>query len=289
MVVVDTAMHNTSDEILHDFTVKARCIVEETIDRKLTPPKLSSPAQNPTEAVVRAIVGRNSIRSTVRRTGIPQNQVKATVVAVGDSCARLHRKLAQNLTCRSLQCDARMVLQEKSRGQMRDRAHLLSVGSAWTWTSIDVDTRFVLHWLVAPCNAIVANSFLNELAPHGPTEVRVTVNGRRQFEWRHNGSREFFIDDEGLERMLGPQPKDRTPDRIRSLNPRDATLDPWLALLSEGFVRKVRRHSATLALLFTYHNFASADADTGISPAMAAGITDHLWPVTEIVEFLNQC
>jgi hypothetical protein len=99
MVVLDTSMpDNASDNTaLHDFTVKARAVVEETIGRKLTPPKLTGFAQSPTEAVVRAIVHRHNIRATVRSTGIRQNKVKAALVAADDSCARLHQKLTQDL------------------------------------------------------------------------------------------------------------------------------------------------------------------------------------------------
>lgn len=273
---------NAFGETLHDFTVRARAVVEETIERKLPGPMAGLRPQNPTEAIIAAIVARHNIRSTVRLTGIPQNRVKEIAVETGESCQRIHKVSTQKPSCVELHCAAQLVLQEKNRREMADRKRLLSVGSAWSWTSIDPDTRFVPHWLVAPYNVATAEIFLKELDFYKPAQARFRISGRSQFEWFPNGHGGCSTVADALRHALETRVCDETREVADEL-----ARDQWLAILSEGLVRKIRRHSAILSLLFTYHNFVSIDPSTKTSPAVTAGISDHVWSLTEMIELLN--
>ncbi len=309
----------------HDFTVTARRVVEQTIGHKLighkptVPPpdapveylstakradgRISDPEEHlgfsrssrrtTVQSVIGAIVRRMNIRSTVHLTGVPQNRVKAIIVRVGEACAQYHQKSVSNMRCGDLQCSLNMVLQEKTRGPMLNRRHLLAVGSAWTWTSIDPESRFVPSWLVAPRNVETARAFLKELTSLSCGRIQVAGRGVETRSSNHDGRNELRLDYEELARAFGS-----AEDYLHAV--RAHVGDPplsmgtgriplaWLNLLSPGFSRQVQRHAALLALLFTFHNFATADPVRQESPAMATGIADHVWDVSEFVGLVEQ-
>jgi hypothetical protein len=60
-----------------------------------------------------------------------------------------------------------------------------------------------------------------------------------------------------------------------------------LTRLTNAFSKKVENHAAALALYFMYYNFGRKHQSLGMTPAMAAGIADHVWSVEEIVSLAN--
>src|SRR4051794_26087541 len=91
--------------------------------------------------VVAALVEGNSIRSTVRMTGVAKNTIVKLIADLGLACMKHHKRTVRNLKVRRLQCDeiwsfigakAKNVdLQKKQQGW----------GDVWTWTAIDADTK----------------------------------------------------------------------------------------------------------------------------------------------------
>ena len=53
--------------------------------------------------------------------------------------------------------------------------------------------------------------------------------------------------------------------------------------LSNGFSRKLQNHQAAVALNYFAYNFIKIDRTLRISPAMAAGVADRLWDVSDLV------
>lgn len=58
---------------------------------------------------------------------------------------------------------------------------------------------------------------------------------------------------------------------------------------SSGFSKKVENHAAMVSLHFMHYNFARAHSALGkqTTPAMAAGVADHVWTVQEIAALLD--
>ena len=57
--------------------------------------------------------------------------------------------------------------------------------------------------------------------------------------------------------------------------------------LTNAFSKKVENHSAALALYFMYYNFGRVHQTLRVTPAMQAGIADHVWGIEEIVGLLD--
>ena len=56
-----------------------------------------------------------------------------------------------------------------------------------------------------------------------------------------------------------------------------------LEVLQIVSARKVENHAAAVALYFMYYNFARVHQTLRVTPAMEAGISDHVWSIAEIV------
>ncbi len=57
--------------------------------------------------------------------------------------------------------------------------------------------------------------------------------------------------------------------------------------LTNAFSKKVENHAAAVALHFMHYNFARIHQTLRVTPAMAAGVTDHVWEIGEIVGLLG--
>ena len=57
--------------------------------------------------------------------------------------------------------------------------------------------------------------------------------------------------------------------------------------LTLAFSKKLENLKAALALYFVYYNFCHVHKTLRMTPAMAAGVADHIWEVSEIVALAN--
>jgi len=56
--------------------------------------------------------------------------------------------------------------------------------------------------------------------------------------------------------------------------------------LTNAFSKKIENHEAAIALHYMHYNFARIHQSLRVTPAMEAGITDHVWTIEEIVRLL---
>jgi hypothetical protein len=68
-----------------------------------------------------------------------------------------------------------------------------------------------------------------------------------------------------------------------SLSDEEAEMDIGYTRLSNGFSRKLRTHAASTALNYFAYNFIQIHRTLRMTPAMAAGVTDRLWKVKDLV------
>src|SRR5437762_205758 len=58
--------------------------------------------------------------------------------------------------------------------------------------------------------------------------------------------------------------------------------------LTNGFSKKVENHAYAVALHFLHYNFARVHKTLRVTPAMEAGLSDHVWSIEEIVGLLER-
>jgi IS1 family transposase len=157
-------------------------LTRDTYEPILYPVNKLTPARR--AAVLTALVEGNSVRSTVRITGVAKNMVTKLLEIAGQVAADYQNQTLRNLTCKRIQCDEIWsFVYGKDRNitpAIRDRAPSL-VGSAWTWTAIDADTKLMLSWMVGQRDEWTAESFIRDLAGRLSGRVQMTTDGLKLY------------------------------------------------------------------------------------------------------------
>ncbi len=264
--------------------------------------------------IVAALVEGNSIRSIVRITRVAKGTVLKLLVDLGRACDEYQRKTLVDLRCKRIQCDeiwsfcyakAKNVPQEK-RGQF-------GYGDVYTWTAIDADTNLAVSWLVGERDAGYAAEFINDLARKLATRIQLTTDGWKAYLEAVEGAFGADIDYAQLVKLYGESPeaeKRYSPaqcigcDRKRvegNPDPRHIStsfverqnLTMRMSMrrftrLTNAFSKKVENLEAAVALHFMWYNFGRVHQSLRVTPAMEAGVSDHVWSVEEIVGLLDR-
>ena len=264
-------------------------------------------------AVVSALVEGCSIRSTVRMTGVAKNTVTKLLVDLGQVCSDFQDQTLRNLTCKRLQLDEIWSFcHSKAKNVPDDKKNTFGYGDVWTWVAIDADTKLVPSWLVAGRDAGSARAFVDDLASRLANRVQLTSDGHKAYLEAVDGAFGGQVDYAMLIKIYGAAPegeKRYSPaecigcdQRVVSGNPdqqhvstsyverQNLTMRMKMrrfTRLTNAFSKKVENHAHAIALHFMHYNFARIHQTLRSTPAMKAGVTDHLWSIEEIVLLLE--
>ena len=264
-------------------------------------------------AVVRCLVEGNSIRSTVRITGVAKNTIVKLLVDLGNACGDYQDGALRNLACQRVQCDEIWSFVAcKENNIPAERRGEPGIGDAWTWTAVDPDTKLILSWFVGTHDTDSAYAFIKDLASRLANRVHLTTDGHTPYLTAVAGVFGDKIDYAMLVKQYGSDPKAEkryspavclstkkvpkvgNPDRdfiCTSHNERQ-NLTTRVGMrrftrLTNAFSTKFENHAAAVCLHFMYYNFARVHQTLKTSPAVAAGIADHVWTIDEIVALLD--
>jgi len=264
-------------------------------------------------AVASALVEGCSIRSTVRMTGVAKNTVTKLLVDLGEVCCDFQDRTLRNLRCKRLQLDEIWSFcYSKAKNVPKERRGEFGYGDVWTWTAIDADTKLVPSWLVGNRDAACAASFVNDLASRLATRVQLTTDGLRAYLDAIDGAFGGQVDYAMLVKLYGKEPEAEkryspaqcigckqtavsgSPERqhISTSYVERQNLTMRMKMrrftrLTNAFSKKVENHAHAIALHFMHYNFARIHQTLRSTPAMKAGVTDHLWSIEEIVLLLE--
>lgn len=265
--------------------------------------------------VIAALVEGNSIRSTVRMTGVAKNTIVKLLADIGFACAEYQDKAFRNLTCKRIECDEIWsFVGAKQKNVPEDRKGEFGMGDVWTWVSIDADTKLVPCWLVGPRNAEAAYEFINDLAGRLKNKIQITTDGLKLYleaiEYAFGGDVDFAQ----LVKIYGKSmsKKDETryspaecigcekkviagfpnPELVSTSYVERQNLTMRMSMrrftrLTNGFSKKVENHAHAIALHYMYYNFVRIHKSLRCTPAMAAGVTNKLWSIEDIVALLD--
>jgi IS1 family transposase len=270
--------------------------------------------------IIACLVEGNSIRSTARLTGAARNTITTLLVNLGQAVSDYQNRTLRNLPSTRIECDEIWAfcyakaknVPEKYRGDW-------GYGDVWTWTAIDPDTKLVASWLVGWRGDTEAVDFLMDLRSRLANRVQLTTDGHVAYAgavervFGTNIDYAQLIKQYGVEHSEDASPTARrySPNKVTGQEVRVMTGDPDPGLIStsyverhnlsmrmsmrrftrltNGFSKKVENHAAMVSLHFMHYNFARAHSALGkqTTPAMAAGVADHVWTVQEIAALLD--
>jgi IS1 family transposase len=260
--------------------------------------------------VINCLIEGCSIRSTVRMTGVAKKTVMRLLIEVGEVCADFQDKAFKNLPCRHLELDemwAWIYCKEKNRTEEIARKHP-DAGDVWLWVAVDADTKLVPSWMLGQRDFTTATVFVSDLASRLANRVQITTDGHRPYLQAIENAFGMDVDYSILQKIYGAPQENETrysPARCIGAEIRHVSGNPerkhistsyverqnWTVRtkmrrytrLSNGFSRKAVNHAAAVALNYFAYNFIQIHSTLRTSPAQAAGITDHLWSVNDLV------
>lgn len=265
--------------------------------------------------VVKCLVEGNSIRSTSRITNVARNTVAKLILDLGEACELYHDAHVRNLTTKHVACDeiwsyvgkkdANCTPGERASGE---------VGSIWTWTAIDADSKLIVSWLVGGRDGEYAYAFMSDVAERLANRVQLTTDAHAVY---FQAVRESFgeaVDYAMLIKKYGksynPTPEAHySPAVCTGIEKKPITGNPERSLIStsyverqnltmrmnmrrftrltNGFSKSVEYHIASIAIYFMRYNFVRIHQTLRCSPAMEAGLTTHLWDIGELVDLMK--
>ncbi len=131
--------------------------------------------------VIGALIEGNSIRSTVRMTGVCKDAVLKLIRDMGAACAAFHDSAVRGVRVQRVQCDevwSFCYAKEKNVPESKQGA---GAGSVWTWTAIDADSKLILSYLCGGRDASWACKFMEDLASRVTTRIQITTDGHRAY------------------------------------------------------------------------------------------------------------
>jgi len=263
--------------------------------------------------VIRTLCEGNSIRSTARITGTAINTVVKLLREVGAACLDYQNKTMHNLPCKKLQCDEIWsFVYAKDKNVPAQHNGEFGYGDVWTFTAIDADTKLVPAWLVGLRNEHSAYEFLNDLKNRLANKVQLTTDGHRMYYEAVNHVFGNDIDYAMLIKYYGNTQDEYgrySPPRCTHAKAKLVNGSPDMTKVSTSYIerqnltmrmgmrrftrltnafsKKLENHEYALALYFMHYNFARPHKTLTNpypkSPAMAAGLTNHIWTIEEIV------
>ncbi len=270
--------------------------------------------------VVKALVEGNSINGTVRMTGVAKNTVLKLLADLGSACLDYQDVTLCNLKLRRLQCDEIWEFcYAKEKNVPEEHKGEFGYGDVWTWTAIDADTKLVPCWHVGRRDGRDAWYFISNLRARLSSRVQLTTDGHRPYLQAIEGAFGSEVDYAMLVKIYGTTESEHEVGRTYSPvacvgtettivqgNPDKAHISTSyverqnltmrtsmrrFTRLTNRFSKKLANHMHAISLHFMYYNFARPHKSLSkpylTTPAMAAGITDHVWTVEDIISLLD--
>src|SRR5580658_4821581 len=263
--------------------------------------------------VVACLVEGNSLRATTRMTGTHRGAIQKLLVELGAACSEYQDRIFRNLKCQRIQCDEIWSFcYAKDKNLPEEMRNQPGVGSVWTWVALDADTKLVPCWFVSSRDAGAANHFMHDLAGRLAHRVQLTTDGHKAYLTAVEDAFGADIDYAMLQKIYGVVPQEGetryspaqcmgarkavisgAPDfrHVSTSHTERQNLSMRMGMrrftrLTNAFSKKIENLEANVALYFMHYNFCRIHQTLRVTPAMEAGIADHVWTMAEIVGLL---
>jgi IS1 family transposase len=259
-------------------------------------------------AVISALTEGCSIRATERLTGIHRDTIMRLAVRVGDGCAVLHNEMMQFVQVNRLELDELWSFVGKKQRKVKP-TDPTDLGDQYVFIGIDATGKAIISYLVGKRDGENTNAFLADLRQRIVNRPEISSDGWSAYP--DAVERAFGIDCTfaqsikqyqgeagidatrryspgvvvGVQRrwVIGAQRKISTSYVERgNLSVRMASRR--FTRLTNGFSKKLETHVAAVSLYVAHFNLCRVHEALRIAPAMAMGITDHIWSIGELVD-----
>ena len=262
--------------------------------------------------IIGLLVEGNSLRATSRLADVTLNTVSRLLVSAGTECAIFQDKKLRNIKSRRVQVDEIWAFcYAKAKNVPTAKAAPEDAGDVWTWVGIDADSKLAISWWVGDRGGETAKVFMDDLASRLADRVQLTSDGHKAYLQAVEEAFGGDVDYAQLVKMYGQTPEGQRrysppecvgcqrigiegkpdPKHISTSFVERQNLTMRMSMrrftrLTNAFSKKVENHTHAVALHFMYYNFCRIHKTLRVTPAMAAGVTDRLWTVEDIVALI---
>jgi IS1 family transposase len=256
----------------------------------------------------------SSMRSISRIVDVSINTVSKILVEAGEACLILHDETVQNVKASRIQCDEIWSFcHAKQKNVASAKAAPEGAGDVWTWTAIDADSKLIVSYYVGDRSGESAMCLMVDLQGRLSNRVQLTTDGHKAYLEAVEGTFGGDVDFAQLVKMYGPtvtpagrySPAECTgikkirvegnPDikHVSTSYVERQNLTMRMSMrrftrLTNAFSKKLDNHIHALALYFVFYNFTRIHKTLRMSPAMAAGITDRLWSLDDVIAKIDE-
>jgi len=253
----------------------------------------------------------SSMRSISRIADVSINTVAKLLVEAGEACLAIHDEHVRGVKASRIQCDEIWSFCYAKQKNVADaKAAPDGAGDVWTWTAIDADSKLMVSYFVGDRGGESAMILMDDLRARLSNRVQLTTDGHKAYLEAVEGAFGANVDYAQLVKLYGSvggagpekrySPADCTgikkvrregnPDiahvstsHVERMNLSIRMQNRRFTRLTNAFSKKLDNHIHALALYFAFYNFCRIHKTLRMSPAMAAGITDRLWSLDDIV------
>ncbi len=260
------------------------------------------------------LVEGNSLRATSRLADVSINTVTKLLVSLGLACERYQQEKLCNLPCKRIQCDEIWSFcYAKQKNVPADKQGQFGYGDVWTWTALCADTKLICCWQIGTRGASSAYALMHDLASRLANRIQLTTDGHRVYADAVESAFGPDIDYAMLIKVYGadreesearyspagymgcrtipimgnPKAEDISTSYVERQNLTMRMGMRRFTRLTNAFSKKVENHAAMVAIHFLYYNFGRIHKTLRVTPAMQAGLADHVWSLEEIVLLAN--
>lgn len=241
------------------------------------------------------------------------NSVAKLFVDAAKACLDYQDLSLRNLKCRRVQLDEIWsFVHRKQKNVAKAKAAPTDAGDVWTWVAVDAETKLVPSWRIGDRSSETAIAFADDLAGRLANRVQITTDGHKAYLEAIEGAFGGDVDYGMLIKVYGPAPegqrryspaecigahKERIggnpdPKHISTSFVERQNLTMRMQMrrftrLTNAFSKKVENHALSVALHYMHYNFCRIHKTLRVTPAMAAGVTDRLWSIADMVTVLE--
>ena len=256
----------------------------------------------------------SSMRSISRVADVSINTVSKLLVEAGEACLILHDETVRNVKASRIQCDEIWSFcHAKAKNVATAKSAPEGAGDVWTWTAIDADTKLIVSYFVGDRSGESAMVLMDDLQARLANRVQLTTDGHKAYLEAVEGAFGGDVDFAQLVKLYGPtitapgrySPAECTGikkirregnpdiDHVSTSYVERQNLTMGMSMrrftrLTNAFSKKLDNHIHALALYFVFYNFTRIHKTLRMSPAMAAGITDWLWSLEDVVAKIDE-
>lgn len=260
--------------------------------------------------VLNALIEGCSIRSTERMTGVHRDTITRLLVRTGERCQAIMDKYLRGFHCKKIQVDEIWTFVRKKQKRLRGNERFdPSLGDQYVFVALDADSKLIPCFTVGKRNRETTLKFIWELKEKlkGNGRIQLTSDGFQSYieaiEEAFGADIDFaqlikvFASDysepgryspprvtEVLSKIINgfPDPKHICTSFVERQNLTMRMQMRRFTRLTNAFSKKIENLKAALSLHFAWYNFGRIHRTLKVTPAMEAGITDHIWGWKEL-------